>query len=234
MSGSTARRRARGRGSARLALLLVLVLTVTAGVVYAGIRGGSGGGPAASSHSASASATPSPSPSPSRGVGLGDLPIERGEFCDLLDSSDVEDALGAPVSDTRHYRSGDRVALTPDVTDVSHEYNCTYEAGTGAEARVWVFAEPVTAAAGRSILRDARRERGCSARQHAPTFGTPSLGTWCRTGRPASGSVTLRGLFGDAWLSCRLSTPAAVGVEETAQRADRWCVRVATTLGARQ
>jgi hypothetical protein len=227
MSGSSARRRARRRRSARTSLLLVLVLAVTTGVVYAGIGNRSSDEPAASKPS------PTTSTSPSSSVDLSRLPIERGEFCDLLGGRDVEDALGAPVSEASHYRSGDRVTLAPGVTDVAHEYDCTYEAADGAEARVWVFAEPVTATVGRSIVRDARRERGCSERPHAPTFGTPSIGTLCRTSKPASRSVTLRGLFGDAWLSCRLSTPGASGATETAHRADQWCVRVATTLGAR-
>ena len=101
------------------------------------------------------------------------------------------------------------MALAPGVTDVSHEFNCTFDASTGAQARVWVFAEPVTTAVGRSIVQEARREPGCAVRPDAPTFGTPSVGTLCRTGSPASRAVTLRGLFGDAWLSCRLSTPGA-------------------------
>jgi hypothetical protein len=202
---------------------------VTAGVVYVAIRDRTGGSPAASDPSVSASTIPSPSSS----VDLSRLPIERGEFCDRLDQDDVEDALGAPVSDTRHYGSGDRVTLAPGLTDVSHEYDCTFGASSGAEARVWVFAEPVTVAVGRSILREAARERGCSVRPDPPTFGRPSIGTVCRGTRPAARSVTLRGLFGDAWLSCRLSTPGAAGAVGTAERADQWCVRVATTLGAR-
>ena len=52
--------------------------------------------------------------------------------------------------------------------------------------------------------------------------------------RPQPASVTLRGLFGDAWLTCRLSTPGTVGgATQTVRRAEQWCVRVATTLGAR-
>jgi hypothetical protein len=166
-------------------------------------------------------------------VDLSQLPIEREEFCDRLDDSDVQGALGGPVSATKHYGSGDRVALAPGVTDVSHEYNCTFDASSGAEARVWVFAEPVTATVGRRIVGDARDESGCVVRPDPPTFGTPSVGTVCRTSEPSARSVTLRGLFGDAWLSCRLSTPGATSAVETAQRADQWCVRVATTLGAR-
>ncbi len=229
MSGSSPRRRARRRRTARRLLLLVLVLAVTVGVVYVGIRDRTTGPTEAAGSSPSTSSTPSPSSS----VDLSDLPIDRGAFCDQLDQRNVEDALGGPVSDTSHYDSGDRVALAPGVTDVSHEYDCTFEAADGTEARVWVFAEPVTATVGRTIIRDARAEKGCTVRPDPPTFGTPSVGTVCRTTKPDTRSVTLRGLFGDAWLSCRLSTPGPTDAAETAQRADQWCVRVATTLGAR-
>ncbi|MEO5708373.1 MAG: hypothetical protein ABIQ59_00930 [Nocardioidaceae bacterium] len=227
MSGSSPRRRARRRRSARRLLLLALVLAVTAGVVYAGIRDRPTGDVDA------ARPSPSPSSTPSSSVDLSQLPIERGSFCDQLDERNVEAALDSPVSDTSHYDSGDRVVLAPGVTDVSHEYDCTFSSADGTEARVWVFAEPVTAAVGRTIVRDARAEKGCTVRPDPPTFGTPSVATACRTTKPAARTVTLRGLFGDAWLSCRLSTPGATAAAETIQRADQWCVRVATTLGAR-
>src|SRR6185312_962601 len=101
MSGRSITRRRAQRGQAtRRLLLVVLVLAITVGVVYAGVRARSGDEPAASSPSPSASSTPSST------VDLSQLPIEREEFCDRLDDADVEAALGAPVSDTGHYRSG--------------------------------------------------------------------------------------------------------------------------------
>jgi hypothetical protein len=49
--------------------------------------------------------------------------------------------------------------------------------------------------------------------------------------------VRLSGLFGDAWLSCELTTPTAAAagdpVRESVRRAQRWCVDVATSVGAR-
>jgi hypothetical protein len=164
---------------------------------------------------------------------LSGLPIDRADFCSRLDQGDVEDALGGAVTDTTHYGSGDRVAMAPGVVDVSHEYDCTYDAADGTQARAWVFAEPVTTSVGRGIVREARAEQGCRPLERAPTFGTPSVGTLCRVARPEARAVTLRGLFGDAWLSCRLSTPGPDDALGTVQRAEQWCVRVATTLGAR-
>ncbi len=160
MSGSSPRRRARRRRTARRLLLLAVVLAVTVGVVYVGIRDRTTGPTGAEGSSPSPSSTPSPSSS----VDLSDLPIERGAFCDQLDQRNVEDALGGPVSDTSHYDSGDRVALAPGVTDVSHEYDCTFEAADGTEARVWVFAEPVTPAVGRHD----RRGRPLGEGLHGP------------------------------------------------------------------
>jgi hypothetical protein len=211
----------------RRMVLVAMAVLVTAGVVYVGLGSRdphpqrSAGGP---------TATRTPSPTPLSSLDLSALPIERAPFCDRLDQGDVEDALGAPVSGTRHYENGQRAALAPGVRDVSHEFDCTYDAATGAQARVWVFAAPVTPAVAGSVVRDARREKGCSVLRRAPTYGTPSVGTLCRTTGPVGVAVTLRGLFGDAWLSCRLATPGDTGA---AQRAEQWCVRVATTLGAR-
>ncbi len=211
------------------AALVAVALLATGGVVYAGLQSGEPGRPSASRPTPTASPTPTPLAS----LDLSGLPIQRAPFCDTLDKGDVEDALGGPVSRTAHYDSGDRVALATGLTDVSHEFDCTFDAATGAQARAWVFAEPVTVPAGRAIVAETGQEKGCTVVGKGPTFGTPSIRTLCRTGTPASQVVTLRGLFGDAWLTCQLSTPGATGGDQTVQRAEQWCVRVATTLGAR-
>lgn len=230
MSGSTnARRRARRKRSLIRAALVAVALLATVGVVFAGLRSR----PSDQTSVSRPTPTPSATPTPLSSLDLSGLPIERAPFCDALDDGDVEDALGGPVSSTAHYDSGDRVALATGLTDVSHEFDCTFDAATGAQARVWVFAEPVTASVGSSIVTETRREPGCTVLGKGPTFGTPSVRTLCRTGKPASQVVTLRGLFGDAWMTCRLSTPGTTGGEQTVQRAEQWCVRVATTLGAR-
>jgi hypothetical protein len=180
------------------------------------------------------STRPTQAATPLDSMDVSDLPIERASFCGRLDEDDVVTALAAPVSATRHYENGDRAVLTRGLRDVSHEFACTFRAGSGAHAQAWVFAAPVTQDEGRSILRDAERERGCRRLLSTPTYGTPSVATLCRSSRPASRSVTLRGLFGDAWLSCRLSTPPGLaGPARTERRAERWCVSVATAIGDR-
>ena len=231
MSGRTnARRRARRWRLLRRCVLVAVVLLVTVGAVYAGLRASPDTASTTTPRrTASAHATPTALAS----LDLSGLPIERAAFCDRLDQADVEDALGGPVAATAHYGNGDRAVLAPGVTDVAHEYNCTFRGASGAEARAWVFAEPVTVSVGRSIVRAAASEAGCRPLRRDPTFGTPSVGTLCAQQKPVARAVTLRGLFGDAWLSCRLSRPGDTDTLGTVQAAEQWCVRVATTLGAR-
>lgn len=174
--------------------------------------------------------TPTPSPTALDGADLSSLPIARASFCDALDGEEVEQALDGAVSAASSYDSGQRAELAPGVRDVSHEFSCTFRGAAGAEARVWVFAEPVRPAVARQIVRDARSAAGCRALEDVPTFGTPSVGTSCRAGKPPRSQVTLRGLFGDAWLSCQLAGPTGEPEERLAERAERWCVQVATTL----
>ena len=232
MSGRTnARRRARRWRLLRRCVLVAVVLLVTVGAVYAGLRASPDTASTTTPRrTASAHATPTALAS----LDLSGLPIERAAFCDRLDKGDVEDALDGPVASTAHYGNGDRATLAPGVTDVAHEYDCTFRGASGAEAQAWVFAEPVTASVGRSIVREATSEAGCRPLRRDPTFGTPSVGTLCtQQKKPVARAVTLRGLFGDAWLSCRLSRPGDSDTLGTVQAAEQWCVRVATTLGAR-
>ena len=225
--GPSPRARARRRRSLRRWSLALAALLVTGAVVWLGLSGRD------TAPTADHSPAATPSPTPLSSVDLSDLPIGRGPFCDRLDEAEVETALGAPVSSTSHYDSGDRVVLATGLRDVSHEFDCTYDAAAGSQARVWVFAEPVTPAAARALVREARTEKGCSPVPEAPTYGTPAVATLCRNTDPATRVVTLRGLFGDAWLTCRLSTPGPSGATQTVRRAEQWCVRVATTLGDR-
>lgn len=176
---------------------------------------------------------PRPSPTPLRSLDLSGLPIDRGPFCDRLGADDVRTALGEPVQDASEYDSGQRATLAPGLRDVAHEYDCTYRAASGAQARVWVFAQPVTRPVAASLARAARRTSACRVLADAPAYGRPSASTLCRTRQPNGTEVTLRGLFGDAWLTCRLSQPGTPPQATTARRGERWCVRVATRLGAR-
>ncbi len=218
----------------RLLLAVVAgVLVVLVGAGYAGVRRSGPDQTSRSSTGSGASATPTPLAS----LDLSGLPVARRSLCDRISRDDVESALRGPVTETDDYASGDRASLTATVRDVSHEYDCTYRSDSGAEARVWVFAGPVTRPAARGIVHDTAARHGCRPVRGGPQFGSPDVSTRCRVDTPAGTAVSLRGLFGDAWLSCELSTPdAATGgdpVRETVRRSQRWCVAVATSVGAR-
>ncbi|MGZ4436492.1 MAG: hypothetical protein ACXVWU_02880 [Nocardioides sp.] len=223
------RRAETGRGPFRVwwVALVVVAALVTAGVVAFGLRSGGGAPPAARS-------TPSPSPTPVRQVGLSNIPIPRARFCDWIGDAAVREAMGGAIGQQDNYNSGDKHELAPGFTDVAHEYDCTFEGVSGAVARAWVFAPPVQTGTARTLVRDARRQRGCTILTGGPRYGDPTVTTACASridGKPMT-AVTLAGLFGDAWFSCQVSVPG--GHEAATQnRAEKWCVHVATTLGAR-
>lgn len=172
----------------------------------------------------------SPPASSPAAVDLTALSVERAAFCDRLGDTAVRKALDAPVTGSDQYRSGERVLLTPGVSDVSHEFGCTYNAATGAQARVWVFAEPVVPDEAVRIGREVRGARGCRPVAR-PAFGRAPAGTVCPATTRFGQQVTLRGLFGDAWLSCQLTTAGSEPRADVVERGSRWCVRVATALG---
>ena len=211
-----------GRRRTALAAVLAGVLALGSVVAWVLVTRSSGDAPT----------RPAVPPSATAVVDLSALGVERTPFCDRLQDTDVRSALDAPVTGSDEYRSGDRVLLAPGVSDVSHEFGCTYNAATGAQARVWVFAEPVSGAEAARIGRGARRTPGCRPLDSTPAFGRSPAGTVCRATTPYGQRVTLRGLFGDAWLSCQLGTAGSEPRAEVVRRGSRWCVRVARTLGA--
>lgn len=174
---------------------------------------------------------PTGPPPSTAAVDLSTLSVPRTAFCDRLAGTDVRGALDAPVAGSDEYHSGERVLLAPGVRDVSHEFGCIFDATTGAQARVWVFAEPVSEGEAARIGRGVRRAPRCRPLDARPAFGRSPAGTVCPAATPYGQQVTLRGLFGDAWLSCQVTTAGPERRAEVVQRGSRWCVRVATALG---
>ena len=181
--------------------------------------------------------SPSSSPATTRaadeGTPLADvdtsaLVVRRAPFCDLVDPSAVTRALGKEASGVSVRRSGQRTKITGGdgggVTDVVHEFGCTWRAG-GSRAEAWVFVPPVTRQRARVLVGLARARTGCAQVAGASAYGDPSVATSCRADRGVE--VSYRGLFGDAWLACSLSAPR--GEQETlTRRAGEWCAAVAS------
>lgn len=237
--GAQGRRRAERapRSRAPLALVVIaaaaIVLTVAAGAVQPWADAPDGGD-ATTSPDLPSPTPPAPSTS---SVDLSNLPIGRSLDCRTIDDEAVRVAIGGPVDRRDGYASGDRAEVAPGVTDVAHEDSCSF-ANPDVEARVWVFAAPVGEAEARSLVRSVRSTAGCRFLDTSTGFGTPDLTGVC-TDRSSGGDApraivaSLRGLFGDTWLSCELSDSGDTNRDDVLSRAGQWCVHVATTLGAR-
>jgi hypothetical protein len=143
------------------------------------------------------------------------LAVRRASFCAAVPSSAAAAALGAAVHATSSYKPGPDVAVTATVRDVADEYGCSWTDAAGRTARAWVFAPPITRARAKSFV--AAKPAGCHS-VTAPAYGAPSSALRC------GDSTLLRGLFGDAWLSCELPS------HEVAQ-VGRWCLEVARAAG---
>lgn len=149
------------------------------------------------------------------------MTVRRRAFCTAVPAADTVAALGSGASRPTSYRPGQKVALTPAVTDVADEWGCSWTGTAGRAARAWLFAPPVTTA--RATTLAGQLPKGCQ-RVDAPAFGAPSAAAAC------GDTLLLRGLFGDAWLSCELTAP---GLAPTLllDRAGRWCLVVARAAG---
>ena len=153
------------------------------------------------------------------------LTVPRAGFCSAVDPRQVEAALGGEPVDAQSYDNGEEVTLAEGVTDVAHEFGCTWVRDDQSQARAWVFAPPVDADRARGLVRAAARQKNCQA-SPTPAYGSPSVGLLC-TGE-AGERASYQGLFGDAWLTCELSLndPEVTGTE-LLLRTGAWCVGVA-------
>ena len=207
-----------------LASVVVVALAVGGGLFLFG--GNDAAAPdAGPTTTPTSSPTPSEPPTPTRLVDVDTrtLAVPRSAFCDLVAPDSLEAALGAAPTQVRGYGNGESAPLTADVTDIAHEFACSWRAGK-AQARAWLFAPPVTPRQARALGRDAAAEKGCAPIRDASPFGRRPVALVCETDRGLLASY--RGLFGDAWLTCSLTGPAGQRVA-LLQRSDELCAAVA-------
>lgn len=172
--------------------------------------------------------TPTAAPPAATATPLADLAtetigVDRAAFCSRVAPAAVRAALGGRDTSSDSYANGERAALADGVTDVAHEFGCTWTAADGTEARAWVFAPPVTVTQAGALRTAAIHAPGCSSVPGAPAFGDPSVAVRCH-GTGGTASAAYHGLFGDAWLSCSVASPT--GGATLADRASAWCATV--------
>ena len=196
----------------RLAPVAVVVTLLTAGCTGSG---------------SSSDGSPAPSDTPLSAVDLTGVAASRASFCDSLDPDAVAAVLGGAPEKDSSYGSGQRAELAPGLKDVSHEFSCTFDRGP-REARAWLFAQPATAAQARGWIKERTADDSCKAAGEL-TFGDPGLVQLCRDKLQLR--VTAAGLFGDGYLTCKVTAPPKSDETDLLDRAQRWCADVAVTVG---
>ncbi len=152
----------------------------------------------------------------------------RAPFCEAVSPERVAEALGAAPGASATWAPGDLAPASAGAAagDVVAEHGCTWSVEGGRTASTWVFSPPVTAERAGRLVQAAGRAEGCAPVPDAAAYGAPSAGLVCERG-DAGVEVSFRGLFGDAWLACSLSGPAAEPRPELTDAAGRWCVAAA-------
>ena len=146
------------------------------------------------------------------------LAVQRESFCDRVPESAVTALLPENDATRASYSPGDTVTLSDGVKDLTDEYACEWGTATSPNNEsiaAWVFAPPVTVADATSLI--AGLPTGCNSID-APAYGAPTQALQCTSGSDTS--YWLRGLFGDAWLTCT-TTGIDLG------RTERFCAGVA-------
>lgn len=198
----------------RATVALVVALAVTGGAVAVGVLLRS---PASPERAAPAR----PLATRLASLETGTVGVRRAAFCDAVPAADVQAALGDESPTAAAWSNGDAL---PGSRDVAHEFGCSWTAASGPVASAWVFAPPVTVQRGQELVAAAQAQRGCTPLPGAAAFGSPSVALTCTGGGRTT--VSYQGLFGDAWLVCRLTGSAATDAAAPGGVADRWCASV--------
>ncbi|MFT4082726.1 MAG: hypothetical protein QM638_09080 [Nocardioides sp.] len=173
-------------------------------------------------HSSTPKKSATPTPEDLAEVDTSTLVVQRANFCSGVSDDAVSTALGGVATDATSYDDGDKVRLSAEVKDIVQEYGCTWSGPRKTEAKAWVFAPPVTRGWATSLAKNV--PDGCE-QLTGPAYGDPSVTYQCTTRKRVT--VSLRGLFGDAWLSCDLTGTRGEEVDRVAARARQFCLAAA-------
>ncbi|MET1059210.1 MAG: hypothetical protein ABWX84_06415 [Nocardioides sp.] len=206
--------RSPARGVASRLLPALLLLAAGTACTGDGVDSGSGQEPAAE-------------PTPITAFDTASAALTREDFCDRIPDEAVTAVVGE-VASRGHYGNGERTPIADGVTDVAHEFNCTFTGDSGAVARAWIFVPRVTRTQAKALVADAKKAKGCRA-VDGQTFGAPGTGSVCTT--PDGTEATYRGLFTDAWFSCSV-TAKDLDEPTLLEQAGQWCVSSATAAEA--
>jgi hypothetical protein len=173
------------------------------------------------------SSAPKASPTPLTSLNTTAMQVPRIEFCQLVPSAAVRDALGGKPDHDSSYGNGDEEELSGIGKEVVHEIGCSWSTDDGTAARAWVFARPVDKRFARAAIASSRKTSGCKVGP-GPAYGEPTVTQTCRL---PDGTTRVRhaGLFGQTWLTCELASPDGEP-DPVRERADQWCVEVANAL----
>jgi hypothetical protein len=170
-------------------------------------------------------------PTPISRLNTDALQLARLSFCDLVPSDAIRNALGGGGAGTEQsWRNGDPTEVENGVTDVVHEYGCSWSR-TGYAASAWLFARSVSKDEAKAIIDKTSRRHGCTATK-GPHFGKPSQRQVCTLAND-SHRVRISGLFGDNWLTCQVSGPGGQSADTVGKRANAWCVQIANAANTR-
>lgn len=166
------------------------------------------------------------------------LVVGRDAFCEAVDEDRVTDALGTPAADAEAltWANGEPAAVLGG-SELAHEEGCSWTAADGTQAAAWVFVPPVPPAEAEEHAAAAAAVEGCAPLEGAEAYGAPTVALTCTSAatesRAAGRTVSFRGLFGDAWLTCTLAAPGEPAADDDlAARAADWCAAVAVAASA--
>lgn len=167
------------------------------------------------------------------------LTVRRGAFCTRVGTSTAAAALRTRVVSRQTWQPGQQRPVGSGVTDVVDEYGCSWTTASGTAAQAWVFAPPVTPERAATLAKQV--PTGCqrlpasttvrpttsptttatSSSSQSVAGAAPTLAFGASTSALTCGDATmLRGLFGDAWLTCTLPS-------QDFDLVGRWCLAVA-------
>ena len=195
-----------------------VAVAITSAVVLVGTMMSSSGSTAPPS-------PPTPTDLPLEQVRLTNVDVARAPFCAVIPDKVITQAVGGSATATE-YTNGERTDLEPNLTDIAHEYGCTFTHG-GTEARVWIFAAPLSAEGAIGLVKEEQRADGC-ADTGVIEFGSPGAVVVCTTEKERV--LRAVGLMRTTWVHCELGGSLAKPERRLVLLGQRWCVDVINAI----
>lgn len=161
--------------------------------------------------------------------------VDIGAFCDAVDTAQIASLIGTAITQTNDYKPGDTYSPLPGQTAKHTGYGCEFggkvvtvggaqhASSSTPSVTLIIYGDPQTQS-------DAKKAFDFPCKTDAAAFGEPGVEALCDD--YSLPDVILRGLFGEALITCSVTSEGYKAAADLAPDAETFCTNTVSAIAS--